>query len=63
MVNILGPHGFVDGAPLWGLFESPGPSRALRFRDGSFAGPYNIALEPSRPTVGCDSVAAARGSF
>jgi hypothetical protein len=30
--------------------------------EGSFAGPYNIALEPSRPAVGCYSVAAARGS-
>jgi hypothetical protein len=29
---------------------------------GSFEGPSNTALEPSRPTVGCYSVAAARGS-
>ena len=34
----------------------------VSFGEGSFAGPYNIALEPSRPTVGCYSVAAARGS-
>jgi hypothetical protein len=62
MVNILGPHGFVDAAPPWGLFEAPAPSRAFRLGEGSFVGPYNTALEPSRQTVGCYSVAAARGS-
>ena len=61
-VNVSGPHGVVDAAPPWGLFEAPVLSRAFRFGEGSFAGPYNIALEPSRPTVGCHSVAAARGS-
>jgi hypothetical protein len=40
-VNVLGGHGAVDVAPLWGLFEAPVPSRALLLGEGSFAGPYN----------------------
>jgi hypothetical protein len=31
-------------------------------RGDQLKGPYNIALEPSRQTVGCYSVHAARGS-
>jgi hypothetical protein len=61
-VHILGSCGFDDVAPPWGLFEAPVPSRAFRLGEGSFAGPYNTALEPARPTVGCYSVAVARGS-
>ena len=49
------------GAAL-GVVRPSVPSRTFRFREGSLARPYNIALEPSRPTVGCYSVAAARGS-
>jgi len=50
-------------APLWGWFEAPAPSRAFRFRAGSFAGPYNKRMEPAGPTVLCHHVAEARGSF
>ena len=61
-VNILGLRGFVCVAPFWGLLDAPVPSRAFRFGEGSFVGPYNTALEPSRPTVGCYPVAVACGS-
>ena len=41
--------------------------RVVDRRSASFSGlirpPYNIRMEPSRPTVLCDHVAAARGSF
>ena len=37
-------------------------SRDVLSSEGPFARPYNTALEPSRPTVGCYSVAVARGS-
>ena len=33
------------------------------FHEGSFEGPSNTQMEPTRPTVLCDPVTAARGSF
>jgi hypothetical protein len=47
-------------APPWG--SKPWCHRArFDFGEGSFAGPYNAALAPSRPTVGCYSVTVVRG--
>ena len=38
-------------------------SRACRQEQGSFDGPSNTQMEPTRPTVLCDPVTAARSSF
>jgi hypothetical protein len=47
--NVLESSGFVEVAPLWGLFESPLLSRAVRLDVGSFDGPYNIRLHLTVP--------------
>jgi len=49
-------------APLGGSFERRGTLGRLGF-DGSFGRPSNTQMEPSRQTVLCDPVTAARGSF
>jgi hypothetical protein len=48
-VNILESCGFVDVAPLWGLFASPLRSRAVRRGVGSFDGPDNTRLHLTAP--------------
>ncbi len=48
-VNILGSCGFVEVAPLWGLFASPLRSRAVRRGVGSFDGPDNTRLHLTAP--------------
>ena len=55
-------HCWRHHAPLGGSFDVVARSGVLGF-EGSFAGPSNTQMEPSRPTVLCDPVTAARGSF
>lgn len=49
-------------APLGGSFVRRRPLERLSL-EGSFEGWPNTQMEPTRPTVLCDPVAAARGSF
>ena len=56
-------HQWRHHAPLGGSTEMRGsPGRSCR-RVPSIDGPSNTQMEPSRPTVLCDPVTAARGSF
>lgn len=52
----------TDGvAPLSGLFHNAALAH-FRLQWGLLE-PYNIRMEPARPRILCDHVAAARGSF
>ena len=56
-------HRWCRYAPLGGLFERRIILGHLGPRIARSTGPSNTQMEPSRPTVLCDPVTAARGSF
>jgi len=56
-------HRWRHHAPLGGSLEDPGSLSNVVVGDRSFERPSNKQMEPSRPTVLCDPVTAARGSF
>ena len=53
----------VPDAPLGGPFDGSCTRAGFDMADTSDERPSNTQMEPTRPTVLCDPVIAARGSF
>ena len=62
-VSVAGVDRFRRCGTAWRAVRRAGAIARVSVGEGSFARPYNNRMEPSRPTVRCYPVAAARGSF